>query len=299
MNNWDDIRYFLAVSRSGNVTSAAKVLGVNHSTVSRRISALEEKHGVRLFERVPSGYEMTAAATDIYELALELEAKNQQVSRQLFGQDSRLQGEINLTMPHDILEFCLIDELSLFREQQPDIVLNLFVTKGLKDLAAREADVAIRLTNAPPDYLIGKKIASMQHGIYGSSTYRPPHISSNSPSHKTPIIAWQTETKLPEWAQTHFPNAEIVMRVDDLLSMYCAVKAGIGLARMPCYLPDSLPGESVIRLAIDVPLSSWGVWVLSHVDLRHTARVRCCREFLIEKLTSRKPLFEGEQSNVI
>jgi DNA-binding transcriptional LysR family regulator len=78
MNNWDDIRYFLSVARCGNVSSAAKELGVNHSTVSRRIQALEERHGVRLFERLPSGYEMNVAASSIYELALELETKNQQ-----------------------------------------------------------------------------------------------------------------------------------------------------------------------------------------------------------------------------
>ena len=288
MNDWDDIRYFLAIARSGNVTAASKVLGVNHSTVSRRIRALEEKYGVRLFERIQSGYEMTVAATGIFELALDLESKNQQVSRLLFGQDSLLAGEINLTMPHDIFEFCLSGALSVFRELQPGIVLNLSVSKGLRNLAAREADVAIRLTNAPPDYLIGKRVAQLQHGIY---------VNPKSILHdRTPIIVWIGETDIPSWAQDEFPNAEIVLRVDDLFSMYCAVKAGIGLARIPCYLPDSIQDEQVKRLNIDIPKSSWGIWVLSHVDLRGTARVRCCREFLIEKLTQNKNLFEGDNS---
>jgi len=288
MNDWDDIRYFLAVARCGNVTSAAKMLGVNHSTVSRRIRALEEKHGVRLFERIPTGYEMTDSAADIYELAIEIESKNSQVSRQLFGQDSRLQGKINITMPHDILEYCLIEQLAEFRAFQPNIHLNLFVAKGLKDMAAREADVAIRLTDNPPDYLIGKKVAALQHGIYGNCL-----ISS---SDKQPIIVWSGEESLPSWAQEHFPNGEIVMRVDDLYSMYCAVKAGIGIARMPCYLPDVIADEQVERFNIDLPRSTWGVWVLSHIDLRNTARVRCCREFITEKLMEQKALFEGKHS---
>ncbi len=288
MNDWDDIRYFLAVARCGNVTSAAKMLGVNHSTVSRRIRALEEKHGVRLFERIPTGYEMTDSAADIYELAIEIESKNSQVSRQLFGQDSRLQGKINITMPHDILEYCLIEQLAEFRTFQPNIHLNLFVAKGLKDMAAREADVAIRLTDNPPDYLIGKKVAALQHGIYGNCL-----ISS---SDKQPIIVWSGEESLPSWAQEHFPNGEIVMRVDDLYSMYCAVKAGIGIARMPCYLPDVIADEQVERFNIDLPRSTWGVWVLSHIDLRNTARVRCCREFITEKLMEQKALFEGKHS---
>jgi len=289
MNDWDDIRFFLAVARCGNVTSAAKVLGVNHSTVSRRIRALEEKHGVRLFERIATGYEMTDAAADIYELALELEQKNSQISRHLFGQDNRLQGKINITMPHDILEFCLMDELTSFRDLQPKIQLNLFVAKGLKNMATREADVAIRLTSTPPDYLIGKKVASIQHGIYG-------HEKFSAVTDKLPIIVWTDEDILPKWAEEHFSQAEIVMQVDDLYSMYCAVKAGIGIARMPCYLPDVIANSQVKRLNINLARSTWGIWVLSHIDLRNTAKVRCCREFLSEILKQKKALFEGEHS---
>lgn len=301
MNNWDDIRFFLAVARNGNVTGAAKVLGVNHSTVSRRIQALEDRNGVRLFERVASGYEMNTAGGAIYELALELEAKNQQVARQLFGQDNRLQGEINLTMPHDIFDYCLNHQLSEFGQLHPDILLNLFVAKGIKNLAAREADVAIRLTPEPPDYLIGKKVARLQHGIYASTRFNPAIYDFNN---DVPIVVWSDDDTLPEWATQHFPNARIAMRVDDLYTMYAAVKAGLGIAKMPCYLPDSLSAHllesinesEVKRMHIEVAPSSWGLWVLSHADLRHTARVRCCREFLTEQLLLQKSKFEGDDS---
>jgi DNA-binding transcriptional LysR family regulator len=288
MNNWDDIRYFLSVARCGSLSTAAKELGVNHSTVSRRIQALEERHGVRLFERLPSGYEMNVAASSIFELALELEAKNQQVNRHLFGQDSRLQGEINLTMPHDIFDYCLSKDLADFKQLQPDILLNLFMAKGVKNLAAREADIAIRLTAEPPEYLIGKKVAHLQHGIYCHS--------DSDLSEQVGIIVWNGESSLPSWAQRFYPEAKITLRVDDLYSMYAAVKAGLGIARMPCYLPDILSEDQVKRLPIELPISKWGVWVLSHVDLRNTAKVRCCRGFLTERLQQRKSLFEGEES---
>jgi len=288
MTNWDDIRYFLSVARCGNLSTAAKELGVNHSTVSRRIQALEERHGVRLFERLPSGYQMNVAASSIYELALELEVKNQQVFRHLFGQDSRLQGQINLTMPHDIFDYCLSKELAEFKLLQPDILPNLFVAKGVKNLAAREADIAIRLTDKPPEYLIGKKVANLQHGIYSKSNM--------DLSEQVAIIVWSNESELPFWAKENYPLAKIALRVDDLYSMYAAVKAGIGIARMPCYLPDVIRDMSVKRLPIELPLSSWGVWVLSHIDLRNTAKVRCCREFLTDRLQQRKLLFEGNES---
>lgn len=288
MTNWDDIRYFLAVARCGNLSTAAKELGVNHSTVSRRIQALEERHGVRLFERLPSGYEMNVAASAIYELALELEEKNQQVFRQLFGQDSRLQGEINLTMPHDIFNYILSNDLAEFKRIQPDILPNLSVAKGIKNLAAREADVAIRLTPEPPDYLIGKKIATLGHAIYA-------HTNTDL-SKQVSIIAWSNESGLPTWAKEHYPQAKIAMRVDDLYSMYAAVKADVGIARMPCYLPDAIADTSVKRLPINLPTSQWGVWVLSHIDLRNTAKVRCLREFITARLLQRKSLFEGDES---
>jgi DNA-binding transcriptional LysR family regulator len=288
MTNWDDIRYFLSVARCGNLSSAAKELGVNHSTVSRRIQTLEERHGVRLFERLPSGYEMNDVASSIYELALELETKNQQVSRNLFGQDRRLQGEINITMPHDIFDYILPDSFAEFKQLQPDILPNLYIAKGVKNLAAREADIAIRLTAKPPEYLIGSRVASLGYGIYAHTSL---DLSTN-----ISVIAWNGESELPEWVKEYFPKAKISLRVDDLYSMYAAVKSGIGIARMPCYLPDVIDDTSVEKLPIRLPLSQWGVWVLSHVDLRNTAKVRVCREFLMKQLLQKKPLFEGELS---
>jgi DNA-binding transcriptional LysR family regulator len=194
-------------------------------------------------------------------------------------------------MPHDIFDHCLSGAIARFKQQHPDILLNLFVAKGVKNLAAREADVAIRLTPQPPDYLIGKKVATLQHGIYANSGL--------DLGKSVPIIAWSDESAVPVWAEQYFPNASIVMRVDDLTSMYCAVKAGIGIAKMPCYLPDSLNHDEVRRMALDIAPSSWGLWVLSHADLRHSARIRRCREFLSEQLLMQKSVFEGEHSNFL
>ena len=285
MSNWDDIRFFLAVARAGSLSGAAKVLGVNHSTVSRRIATLEKNHGVRLFNRVRDGYEMSDAAYSIYEQALAVETQNQQISRALFAQDSRLSGPINLTMPHDIFEHCLAPHLAQFAQQHPDIKLNLLVTKQVRNLASLEADLAIRLTPEPPEYLVGKKVAQLQHGIYGAHDLP---VQDN-----VGLVVWQGETQLPNWAQQHFPKAHIALQVDDLTAMYAAVKAGFGIARMPCYLPDSLGDKSVTRFAIELAQSNWGVWVLNHVDLRKTARVQSLREFLIAALQQKQNLFEG------
>lgn len=286
MNDWDDIRFFLAVARSGTISGAARDLQVNHSTVSRRVQGLEDKHGVRLFNRQRDGYDLTEAGYSILEQAEAVEFQSQQISRTLFGQDSRLEGNVNLTMPHDIFEHCLADKLAEFCRLYPGIKLNLMVSKGVRNLASREADLAIRLSPSPPEYLIGRKVASMQHAIYVPFGF----VEEGS----VPLVAWAGEMDPPEWARGVFNQCHIALNVDDLTSMHAAVSAGFGAARMPCYMPDSACDPNVFKLATSVPPSDWALWVLNHVDLRKTARVQACKRFLIDALEERKALFQGE-----
>lgn len=293
MTDWDDFRYFLAVARNGSVTSASTVLEVNHSTVSRRIAAMEKKHGVRLFERLISGYEMTPAAENIYQLALDIEAKNHEMQRLLFAQDSRLQGTINITIPHDLANYCVLPYFKAFTDQHPDISINFIVSPGLKDLNAREADIAVRLTPVPPDNLVGKKLARLRHGIYQSKLYK---VEANKP---VDLILWKHETTPPKWVKDHFPDHRVVLRVDDMASKYAAVKAGYGLARIPCYLPDTLNDKNIRRLSLDMVPSDWGLWVLSHADLRQTARIKACKEFLHQILQEQTDLIEGKLSSYL
>jgi len=289
MENWDDLKYFLQVAKSGNVTAASQILGVNHSTVSRRVKALEETHGVRLFERIASGYKLTEAGSKIVEIAELMEANSLQISRQLFAHDSSLQGPINLTMPNDLLDYCLMESIGEFRRLFPKVTMNLSVSKGLKNLAAREADVAVRFTANPPEYLIGSEVCKLQQGLYCRDDF--------DISQPIKLIVWQDELQIPIWAKTHFPKAEIAMRVDDCHSMLAAVKKGIGIARIPCFLPDIIDDRSIRRLNFSLPHSNWGVWVLSHIDLRDTIRVKRCREFLREAILAKKAYFHGEVSN--
>lgn len=288
MHNWDDFRYFLAVANHGSFSLAARKLGVNHSTVSRRIQVLEERHGVRLFERTRNGYELTEAGVSIVEIAEQVNEQIMGASRVLLGQDARLEGKIKLTMPHDLFESCMAPHLQRFCMQNPSIKLNLSVTPGLRDLANREADIAVRLTPKPPDYLVGKCITRLQHGLYVRTDI--------DLSQKTPIILWGGNVEMPEWAEEHLINPYFSLRVDDLASMYAAVNAGFGVARMPCFFPDVINNQDVIRLPIPQARSDWGVWLLSHIDLRNTARINHCKAFLMEVLTDLVPLFAGECS---
>ena len=286
--NWDDLRFFLAVSRAGSVSGAGKVLGVNHTTVARRVTALEDKLNARLFDRTPDGYEMTQAAENIFDHALAIEEQTLAIDREVFGRDAELEGPLKLTISHDVASRLIVPALREFRSQYPRIDLELLTTTGLVDLSSREADIAVRLTARPPDYLIGRKVMPLRHGVYGVTGYfdgreEPPGA-----------ILFRGEGKRPAWLDRHFSDASVVLRVDDVTTMVAAVQQGLGLARLPCYIGDTTPG--ILRRDIALSPSDWGVWILSHVDLRCTARVRVCREFLFDTISSQRDLVLGNRS---
>lgn len=291
MNDWDDLRYFLAVAKHGTVTGASEELKVNQSTVSRRINAYEKQHDVRLFERLPSGYVMTQAAENIFQHALEIEERTQIVERELFGRDARLQGRLCVTALHSMANRLLLHHLQEFRDLYPKIELELFLTGEIRDLGAREADIAIRGTNNPPDHLVGKKVANFGTGIYTSAKYQARRLQRHE------LILLRDEPQLPDWVVRHFPDARIALKVDDRITMQEAVHKGLGIARLPCWVADT--GPALMRLDLETELTDWGLWVLIHTDLRSTARVRVCRDFLIEKLSAQKDLIEGRRSTYL
>jgi len=286
--NWDDLRFFLALCREGSATGAGRMLGVNHTTVARRIRALEDNLGTRLFDPSRDGYDMTQAAEDMYEHARRMEEITQAIDRDIFGQDAELKGPLKLTIAHDVAERLVIPWLREFQGAYPCIDLDLLTTTGLVDLAAREADIALRLTARPPDYLIGREVLPIRHGVYGSPDY------FRDRDGRARVILFRGGEERPEWVQQHFPDAEIAMRVDDVGTMALAVANKIGLARMPCYVGDT--ELSIRRLDLELTPSTWGIWILSHVDLRSTARVRVAREFLIDVIEKQRDLVLGEQS---
>ena len=289
--NWDDMRFFLAVSREGTASGAGRQLGVKHTTVIRRIRAFGERLGSRLFDRLPDGYAMTQAAENMFEQALGMEALAQAADRKVFGQDAELAGPLKLTVGHDQANLLILPKLRTFTEAFPHIELQLLTTTGLVDLAAREADIAVRLTAKPPDYLVGREVMRLRHGIYGTTR------TLRKLSNPVNVILFRSDAGHPPWVTENFSNARTALRVDDVSSMAAATGNHLGLSRMPCYIGDS--DASLRRLDVPLKLSDWGVWILSHVDLRATARVRVCREFLLETIERQRPLIQGENSRYL
>lgn len=287
--NWDDMRFFLALARSGTVSGAGRSLLVKHTTVARRISALEERLGTRLFDHSKGGYVMTQAGEDLHEHAVNMEAQAHAIDRRVFGVDSQLSGPLKLTASYDVLTRLVIPHLSLFNQAYPAIDLELSGSQMLVDLNARQADIALRLTLDPPEYLVGKKVLNLRHGIYGSVRYLEKHEGPHQ------LIIYSDEVGLPKWAQQHYSDGNVAMRVDEVNSMQACVAQGMGLARLPCFIADLDP--NLRRLDVALTPSKWGVWILMHVDLKATAKVRACKEFIEDIIVQQKSLVEGENSN--
>ena len=285
--NWDDFRYFLALSRAKTLSGAGQDLRVKHTTVARRIKALELTLGSRLFQRIKGAYVMTQAGENIYQHAVNIEEQAQAVDRKAFGLDAQLKGSLSLTAAHDVLEHLVVPFLGLFNQAYPGIDLILSSSTGLTDLAARKADIALRLTPSPPDYLIGKKVLPLGVGLYASHQYL---CQIPAPSH---VVLWENSDQgaKPDWVKQYFPQAEATMHISDISTMLACVRHHMGVARMPCYIGDSY--DDLRRLNLDLAPSTWGVWVLSHSDLRSTARVRACRDFLTDIITQQKALICG------
>lgn len=286
---WSDIKYYLAVMREGSVTQAGQSLGVNHTTVSRRITAFEKKLNVRLFDRLPTGYKATEAADKIFNHALQMEESALSIDREILGGDNELRGSLRLTIETYVASRILFPYLAEFRRRYPLIEIQIKSSSDLSNLNFREADIAIRLTPSPPENLVGKKICMMGHGIYASKDYLDNFMEIKN--NIVDLVLWGSEKEKPVWSKALFSGSKVAVRVDTAGNMLAAIKGGLGLARLPCYLAE---GEETIRqLPIALTPSSWGLWVLSHPDLRDTARVRVCREFLYDIFERQRNIIEG------
>ncbi len=287
--NWDDLRYFLALARQGTVSGAGRELSVRHTTVARRIAILEESLGSRLFDRTPYGYVLTQVGENLVPHASEIEERVHHADREVFAMDTRLSGTLRLGSSYDLFTRLITPKIKMFTDKYPGIQLELVSSTTLIDLGSREADLALRISPKPPEHLIGQSIVPLSHGIYGTQEY----FDGKEGVHQ--LILWLREEAAPEWVKQHFPDGNVIARTSEVVTMMELVKHHVGIARLPCYVADADP--TLRRLDLPMPSTNWSVWVLSHRDLRDTARVRACREFLVDVIRQQKTLIAGSNSN--
>ena len=293
--NWDDLRLFLAVARAGSLSGAARALGVTHSTVFRRSAAFEAAMGVRLFDRLPNGYVLTAAGEEMQAGALRVEAEIDSLGRKVTGQDLRLSGTVRITTVDMLALWLLPRHLASFRSAYPGIEIELMVGNATLSLGRREADVALRVGNQPPETLVGRRVGRLAFAVYRSRAVHPPDVAA--PLAEQPWIGFDAEhAALARRFAAFLPEVRPFYRVNSVAAALAAARAGIGLAPLPCGFADLEP--DLVRVAALPETFTLDLWLLTHEDLRRTARIRAFLDFLAEALAGEAPLLEGSGSRL-
>jgi DNA-binding transcriptional LysR family regulator len=275
------------------VRKAAAGLGVNHSTVSRRIAAFESRLGVRLFERLRNGFALTRAGEEVFGSASRVQEEIDTLERRVLGEDARLAGPIRFTLPDHMAEF-LMPDLTAFIDRYPEIELDVAVSFAQLSLSEREADVALRITqSSPPEGLVGRRVAAHASAAYATPAYLAGHdLAADPPTARW--LGWDDLVPFPRWVkESALPQIPVRGRFDHPQLQIAGVRCGAGIAKLPCFVGDSDP--ALVRVPPGSLDSRWIVWLLTHRDLRATARIRAFLDFLFEVLQRERPLLEGRR----
>jgi len=282
MRNWDDIRYFLGVARTGSVSAAADKLAVNQSTVSRRINDFESEMNVRLFERLTTGYQLTTEGQELLRRAIRIEEEALAIEQEVMGKNIEMQGPVRITVSLTLVNYLLMPIFKQFKAQYPGIELRLDLSDNLYNLTQREADVALRVTTEQvPENLVGRKLGNFDLAVYSEKNYLNKYIQS---SKQLPLrwIGEDANDPRPGWLHKHTDPLELVMRTNDVLATASAIRHGLGVGRLPTFVGDALP--ELTRFEDTPALPKRPLWLLTHPDLRRVNRVRVFNAFLSEKL---------------
>lgn len=300
MEDWNEPRLVLAVKRTANLARAAEALGIDHSTVFRRLKALEDRLGVRLFERLPGGsYEATPAGERMASAAERMEDEAQALDRDLTGRDHRPSGRLRVTSSETLAYRELTRHLADFRKMYPGILVELVVDNRVLSLSRREADIALRPTRPKEGDLWGRKLADVAWTLYGARS----HLGANGSVFSSPqeafdrhhLIGWEEAIvgiQAAVWLNRRAPPEAFAYRTNSLVNQFVAAKAGIGLALLPCYLGDG-DTDLVRALPNPVPELAAELWIVTHADLKKTARVRAFFDIVGEGLAREHDRFDG------
>lgn len=301
--NWDDLRFLLAIGRAGTLTGAARELSVNHSTVSRRLQAVEDSLGTRLFDRLPHGYVATPNGERILNIAADVETKVHRIDRELVGADARLSGTLRVTTL-DLLGDRYMDAIAGFVDTFPGVDLELCIDDMPRSLTRREADVALRLSNGPPEHLVGRRLGHAEFALYGAKRLLEKHTAGpggldgtdTSALEALPWMAWAERMGArltAKWMKEHVPEARIACRIDSSTAMLNAVRAGLGIAFLACVIGDDDP--ELVRLRPPEPNFGMDLWILTHPDLRGTARVKAFMDHMAAAVGRDADLLAGDR----
>lgn len=295
---WDDFRLVKAIADTGSLNGAADRLGLNHSTIFRRLGDIEHRLGTAVFERHRSGYAATPAGEDMIALASRIEEDVARFTRKLAGQELAPSGELRITTNDTLIQHLLMPVFAGFRAAYPQIRLELIVGNQVLNLSKRDADIAIRPTDHPPETLVGRRLADLAWAIYGRKSDGLPVLADPAAMleslYARPWIGLSEQFnafKACRFVNEQIGLERIAMRINTVLGLAEAVAAGIGIGPLPCFIADRNP--ALVRLIPVMPEFSTGLWLLTHPDLKASPRVRAFMDYGAEAIAKLRPVLEG------
>ena len=294
MPDWNDFRYFLAIARSGSLAGAARELGVEHTTVGRRLSALEADLGARLFLRGPDGLIATDAGRGILPLAQEIEARFEAIGRRVSGGDDRIEGTVRFSIS-EALSGYFVKHFAALRERHPSLVVQISSGNHASDLMRGEADLAVRAREVTEPDLLARKVACAGWSLYAAHDYvarkGAPATPEDLRGHD--VIGFDDSLRNTPgglWLDAHANGTNIVMRGNSIVAAINAAICGMGVGVVPCFLAET---EPLLRRLTPRVLGGRDIYLVVHPDLARVARVRAVMDFVVDLFTKDAALWSG------
>lgn len=288
--NWDHIRFVLALAEQGTLSDAARVLGVSHSTVLRRIRQLEKDIDAQLFDHTNNGYALTPSGNTLYNEAKKMRSTMSALSREISGADNRMVGKVAITTTDTIARHILPKLLAELTKKYPALEFTVHMANAMSDMDNRDADIAIRSCKRPPDNLIGRHVATLEFAAIASKAYVKTHKLTNFPvnsdGHRF-IVLDDSYSSAPfyQWLRNNIGKNAHLTTASNFLCATALASEGMGITVVPTYLLNT--ESRLVELKTSEEISRNDLWVLSHSDSRNTEKVRVVRQYFYEALGAR------------
>ncbi|NJN00789.1 MAG: LysR family transcriptional regulator [Aquincola sp.] len=274
---WTDFHTVLTVARLGRLAAASEVLAVTHATLLRHLASIESRLGARLFDRQRGRYTLTPTGEEIAGAAAEMEPLAIAAERRVAGSDLRPSGEVRVAAASIVVEQLLPSVLAQFAQSFPDVQIEFTTTRDHVSLSRREADVALRITDSVADWLVGRRLGSLDFRVYGPRgnavvTRKQPLESLLQRRQWIGFERDARELKFDRWLAAQVPDRNVVMRVDNFSHALVMVQAGVGIALLPTFVEATCPQLQPLSetiAALRTPL-----WLVTHQELRQAARIK-------------------------
>lgn len=300
---WSDLRFFLAVARAGRLTLAAVRLGVEHSTVSRRIAALEATLGAQLFDRRPHGYGLTTAGERLMAAAEGMESLALSAQGAIAGADLGVAGTVRIGAPDGFGTFFLAPRIATLAQTHPDLDIQLLAMPRVFSLSKREADLAISLSRPKEGRLHARKLTDYRLRLYASRGYLDRHgpIDSRAALSRHAFVGYVDDLiYAPELDYVPLVAKDLRVRVksSSLVAQLTAARGGAGVCVLPCFMASLFggAGEDALVPVLDDEVSiTRTFWLISHTDMRDLARIRVAADFIAGEVQRARGVFQAPQ----